>query len=1035
MQPTIMRFVWKFSKREQLIAIALTLVSFPLLYLMLELPKLIINDAISNVSESRLFFGLNLGPYAYLFTLSGCLLVLVIINGLFKMRINTYKGIIGERLVRRLRYALVDRVLRFPLARFQRVSQGEIIATVIPETEPLAEFCGNSIALPVFQGGTLLTILIFMFMQNPWLGLASIALIPLQLYIIPRLQRKVNELKKQRVKRVRVLSERLGETISGAREVRVQGTRRYTLAEFSYRLGELFKIRLEIFRTKFLMKFLNNTIGQLTPFLFYALGGFLVIRGELSLGALVAALAAYKDILGPWKELLNQYQRHQDATVKYAQIIEQFDPPGLAASRLESLVVIDNQQPVVLALERVAHFSEQGNRIFSGVSLELQPGSSIEVVAENTAHRNAFAQIAGGLIEPIAGNVTLNGIARNDLSERDFHSRVAYIGPDPFIFNSAISYNFGYALNHQPPSLEERSEAELADLAEAVLSGNSADWFDESFGTVWTDYSLLGKDNWPEGLQIMMQVLHVVGVEDIVARGSLGEFFSPAEIDEKMSRENFETELLAARVETQKRIQSQQLSHLISPFDPEAINPWSSIAENILFGVVTNEEYSYQRLAESEVFRGSLRETGFYDRAVALGDAASRALLRFKDNLPPNHELVIQFGLDNDDTVEKMSRAVDTLDSKAARLTEKRREKIEAAEITLLSVFLAIEPGSFNLIEIPQDTSAAILTLREHAREYAMAENAEMLQLFDTQAYSSGLSVFDNLIFGRINHHIEGAQKQLMDLVEDVVRDHGLREFLIIVFFVNSQSGVGGSRLPEAARHRINLGRTLIKHPKVLILHDALPRHSDELFATTMQRIREYLPDVALLNVTSSPSVGAGFDTRYVLDERGFTQGAAGASELAHAGQAEVESERGESGSSQDTLLGVIESINMLSALTHTQMEVLALDSARATAKAEQVIYEVGDEPSHVYVLMKGSVVLKRPVDGVDTEVLRFDNRALIGEIEVLADHRRKTTLVALSDCEFVKLKGATVRRLIEENAQLSRDILLDLANKVVLAT
>jgi len=145
MQPTIMRFVWKFSKRDQMIAIALTVVSFPLLYLMLELPKLIINNAISNATVSHSFLGLALGPYAYLFALSSCLLVLVIINGLFKMRINTYKGIIGERLVRRLRYSLVDRVLRFPLARFQCVSQGEIIATIIPETEPLAEFCGDSI--------------------------------------------------------------------------------------------------------------------------------------------------------------------------------------------------------------------------------------------------------------------------------------------------------------------------------------------------------------------------------------------------------------------------------------------------------------------------------------------------------------------------------------------------------------------------------------------------------------------------------------------------------------------------------------------------------------------------------------------------------------------------------------------------------------------------------------------------------------------------------------------------------------------------
>lgn len=1026
MQPTIMRFVWRFSRQEQLIAILLTLVSFPLLYLTLELPKLIINEAISNVRESRMVVGFEFGPYAYLFTLSGCLLVLVVINGLFKMRINTYKGIIGERLVRRLRYTLVDRVLRFPLARFQRVSQGEIIATVIPETEPLAEFCGNSIALPVLQGGTLLTILIFMFMQNPWLGLASIALIPLQLYIIPRLQRKVNELKKERVKRVRVLSERLGETISGAREIRVQGTRRYTLAEFSYRFGELFYIRLDIFRTKFLMKFLNNTIGQLTPFLFYAVGGYLVITGELSIGALVAALAAYKDILGPWKELLNQYQRHQDATVKYAQIIEQFQPPGLVSSLDESVVTLDASAPVTLALERIGHFSEQGNRVFSGVSLTLTPGSAMEVVVANTAQRNAFAQIAGGLLEPSAGSVTLNGVARRDLSERDFHSRVAYVGPDPFIFNSAISYNLGYALNHAPPPPEERSDAELASLAEAAASGNSEDWFDESFGTVWTDYSLLGRDTWREGLEVLMQVLHVVGVDHIVARASLGEFFDPIEIDQKLNREGFAQELLNARRETQQRIQSQGLDHLISPFDAGALNPWSSIAENILFGIISHEEYSHHGLAESEVFRTALRDSDFYNDAVALGESASRALLRFKDNLPANHSLVIQFGLDNDETVEQMSRALNTLDNSAARLTDKRREKIEQAEITLLSIFLAIEPGSFNLIEIPEETSAAILALRQQAKKYALAESTHGLQLFDSQSWSSGLSVFDNLIFGRINHHIEGAQKQLMDLAEEVIKDHGLREFLIILFFINSQSGVGGSRLPEAARHRISLGRTLLKHPKVLVFHDALPRHTDELFAITMQRIRDYLPDVALLNVTSTPSVDAGFEQSFVLDENGFTQGSV---------VSQSQQKSSPSGQATDTLLAVIESIDMLSALTATEKEVLALDSSRASARENQVIYEAGEEPSHIYVLMRGSASLRRTVNAIETEVLRFDCRALIGEVEVIADHRRKTTLVAVSDCEFVKLNAMTMRRLIQENAQLSRDILLELASKVVQAT
>ena len=56
-------------------------------------------------------------------------------------------------------------------------------------------------ALPIFQA-ELLTILVFMFIQDPVLGLAAIALYPLQGYLIPKLQRKVNSLGKERVRAV-----------------------------------------------------------------------------------------------------------------------------------------------------------------------------------------------------------------------------------------------------------------------------------------------------------------------------------------------------------------------------------------------------------------------------------------------------------------------------------------------------------------------------------------------------------------------------------------------------------------------------------------------------------------------------------------------------------------------------------------------------------------------------------------------------------------------------------------------------------------
>ena len=148
------------------------------------------------VKAFRELWGMAFEPVQYLLALCFILLVTVLINGAFKMRINTYKGIIGERMVRRLRYQLINRVLRFPPVQFQRISQGEIIATVTSETEPLAGFIGDSVAQPIFQGGTMLTILTFMFMQDPILGMVSISMIPLQAYIIPKMQKKLNALKK-----------------------------------------------------------------------------------------------------------------------------------------------------------------------------------------------------------------------------------------------------------------------------------------------------------------------------------------------------------------------------------------------------------------------------------------------------------------------------------------------------------------------------------------------------------------------------------------------------------------------------------------------------------------------------------------------------------------------------------------------------------------------------------------------------------------------------------------------------------------------
>ena len=269
MEKSLFRYIWKYSKRSQLLLLALTIITFPVLYISLELPKRIINDAIGGSGADITYFGVTFTQTQFLMLLCMGFLIAVLANGLLKMRLNTMKGVLAERLLRRFRFQLLTRMMRFPRPYFRQTSQGELVAMVTSEAEPMGGLMGDMISQPVFQAGQMITILAFLFAQSFWFGLASVALIPLQAWLIPRLQRQINLLNKSRIEEVRHLASEIGETAAGVSDIRTNGGLRYRAAQFSDRLGKLFDIRFDIYQKKFFMKFLNNFINQLTPFFFY----------------------------------------------------------------------------------------------------------------------------------------------------------------------------------------------------------------------------------------------------------------------------------------------------------------------------------------------------------------------------------------------------------------------------------------------------------------------------------------------------------------------------------------------------------------------------------------------------------------------------------------------------------------------------------------------------------------------------------------------------------------------------------------------
>ncbi|MCP4622395.1 MAG: ABC transporter ATP-binding protein, partial [bacterium] len=488
----------------------------------------------------------------------GIYLVAVIFASTLKYLTNIIQTLITQRTTARMRKDLYRHILTLPLNFFRKTQPGTVVNALTTELTLPGNFVGMAVAAPVTNLLMLLGFAAYLFWLNPLLAAVSLSIYPIVIFLVPILQRGANKANKKRVDAARTFSACIAESISGIHEIHGNGSYRIEGRKYNKLVDRLLKIRIVWSLYRFAVKTANGFFTSLGPFLVFLLGGYLTIKGQLELGALVAFLSAQERLFEPWKDLIEFYQVYQDGHVNYQRTMEYFDvaaeheiePRGRDVLELEGSVEVKD----------LSFVTDTGIHLLDGINMSLKPGEHLALVGFSGSGKSTLALCIGQLYKYTSGSVMIGDKEVSGLTKKDMINNIGFVAQNPFIFDGTIEDNILYS-----------SRAKIGDNGQAE-----------------TNKELPTLDD-------IIAVLHQTGIFVDVLRFGLNAILTHKEHEELVNvivriRKNFQEDY------------GTELADYVEFFDENKYLFYSSVAGNLTFGAPNQNDFSSQNLAKNKYF-------------------------------------------------------------------------------------------------------------------------------------------------------------------------------------------------------------------------------------------------------------------------------------------------------------------------------------------------------------------------------------------------------------------------------------------------
>ena len=185
-----------------------------------------------------------------------------------------------------------------------------------------------------------------------------------------------------------------------------------------------------------------------------ALGAWLVLRGQGTVGTLVAALQYVGGLFGPIQGLTNVYATVRRASVSLESVSAILDAPDPLADTPEARDLVVTRGAV--AFENLSFAYPDGRPVLRDVTLRIAPGETVALVGPSGCGKTTLVSLLERLHAPSAGRILVDGVDVRDILQRSLRSQVGTVMQDVHLFHDTVLANITYGT---PRATREQAQA------------------------------------------------------------------------------------------------------------------------------------------------------------------------------------------------------------------------------------------------------------------------------------------------------------------------------------------------------------------------------------------------------------------------------------------------------------------------------------------------------------------------------------------------------------------------------------------------